>query len=97
RLLREVAARVSERPDPPLVRVGRCPAYGSGLAFWALGEIVREQFEIVDTDAADVAWEKLREGVASLLVAADPEPELAERIAGTIARAFGVEPPAGLA
>lgn len=94
RLLREVAARLSEHDQAPLVRVGRCPAYGSGLAFWALGEIVREQFEIVDTDAADVAWRKLREGVASLLVEADPEPGTAEHIAGTIARAFGVEPPA---
>jgi len=95
RLLREVAARLVDHPSPPLVRVGRCPAYGSGLAFWALGEIVREQFEIVDTDAAETAWRKLREGVAELLEPLDARRD-ADRIAGTIARAFGVEPPAEL-
>ena len=37
----------------PAVRLGSCPAYGAGLAYWALGEIVRGTFDIVDTDDAE--------------------------------------------
>ena len=39
-----------------MFRVGHCPAYGAGLAYWALGEIIRGQFEIVDTDDSEAAW-----------------------------------------
>ena len=54
-------------PEKPRVREGRCPAYGSGLAYWALGEIVRGQFEIVDTDDSETAWGKLVGGVEELI------------------------------
>ena len=39
RLAREVAGALSERAT---VLVGRCLPYGEGIAFWALGEIVRQ-------------------------------------------------------
>ena len=29
---------------------GRCPAYGDGLTFWALGEMVRMRARIAETD-----------------------------------------------
>src|SRR5688500_14011719 len=95
RLLRELAAEVSERQDSPLMRVGRCPAYGSGLAYWALGEVVRDQFQIVDTDDSEAAWTKLRTGFEMLFAegGADSE-EPPERLAATIARPLGVEVPA---
>ncbi len=94
RLLRELAAEVSERQDSPLMRVGRCPAYGSGLAYWALGEVVREQFQIVDTDDSDAAWAKLRSGFEKLFAESSAESEEPpERLAATIARPLGVEVP----
>jgi class 3 adenylate cyclase/predicted ATPase len=94
RLLRELASEVSERQDSPLMRVGRCPAYGSGLAYWALGEIVREQFQIVDTDDSDAAWSKLRFGFEKLFEEGGAESEEPpERVAAIIARPLGVDVP----
>ena len=94
RLLRELATEVSERQDSPLMRVGRCPAYGSGLAYWALGEIVREQFQIVDTDDSEAAWSKLRFGFEKLFEEGGSESdEPPERVAATIARPLGVDVP----
>ncbi len=94
RLLRELATEVSERQDSPLMRVGRCPAYGSGLAYWALGEIIREQFQIVDTDDSEAAWSKLRFGFEKLFEEGGSESdEPPERVAATIARPLGVDVP----
>jgi class 3 adenylate cyclase/tetratricopeptide (TPR) repeat protein/type II secretory pathway predicted ATPase ExeA len=98
RLLRELATHVSERDDSALMRVGHCPAYGSGLAYWALGEVVRDQFQIVDTDDSEIAWSKLSSGFEKLFAeggAVTDEPP--ERIAATIARPLGVEVPEDVA
>jgi len=91
RLLRELAVRMGERPQPPVIRVGNCPAYGAGLAYWALGEVVRATFEIADTDTGELAWEKLERGVADLVEAADTE-EPPQRVAEALGRPLGIEP-----
>jgi class 3 adenylate cyclase/tetratricopeptide (TPR) repeat protein len=93
RLLRELAAQIGGRPEKPAFRVGHCPAYGAGLAYWALGEILRGQFELVDTDDSELAWAKLLRGVESVVSDAETD-EPPERIAATIARPLGIEPPA---
>ncbi len=98
RLLRELAGEVTDRPGSPLMRVGHCPAYGSGLAYWALGEIVRDQFGITDTDDSEVAFGRLRDGFEKLLAAAIREggeaiEESPERLAATLARPLGIEVP----
>ncbi len=92
RLLRELIRRAGELDPPPAVRLGSCPAYGAGLAYWALGEIVRGTFNIVDTDDADTAWRKLSGRSADLLAdrASDEPPE---RIAAALGRPLGIEPP----
>ncbi len=92
RLLRELARQIGEREQKVGFRVGRCPAYGAGLAYWALGEIIRGQFEIVDTDASDVAWTKLLRGIEAVVSDAETD-ESPERLAATIARPLGIEPP----
>ena len=92
RLLRELATRVSETPGQPLMRVGHCPAYGTALAYWALGEIIRGQFEIVDTDDSELAWGKLRRGAESLL-SEEVTDEPPERVAALLARPLGIEVP----
>jgi class 3 adenylate cyclase/tetratricopeptide (TPR) repeat protein len=93
RLLRELAAQIGGRPEKPAFRAGRCPAYGAGLAYWALGEILRGQFELVDTDDSELAWAKLLRGVESVVSDAETD-EPPVRIAATIARPLGIEPPA---
>ena len=50
------AAR-SPRPSAP----GRCLPYGTGIVFWALGEVLRAECGIVDADSAEEAWGKLRD------------------------------------
>jgi len=92
RLLREVVARLEESSNPPTVRRGECPPYGSGIAFWALGEVLREEFGIVDTDSPQVAWQKLRGGI-EVLMRESGDPESAERNATLIGRPLGIEPP----
>ena len=40
-------------------RKGRCLPYGDGVAFWALGEIVKAQLGILESDSTERAEEKL--------------------------------------
>ena len=60
---------------------GRSPAYGEGVAFWALGEMVRERARIAESDDAATSREKLaatlREYVADATERAWMEPRLA--------------------
>jgi len=90
RLLRELAGAVAEHPETPLLLLGHCPAYGAGLAYWALGEVLRGQFEIVDDDDSSVAWEKLRRGVEHL-VSEEVTEEPPERVAALLARPLGID------
>ena len=42
----------------PSARAAACP-YGSGIVYWALGEVIRAEAGIVDGDSAEEAWAKL--------------------------------------
>jgi class 3 adenylate cyclase len=42
---------------------GRCLAYGEGVAFWALAEMVRQRLGIAEEDSAEVADRKLADGL----------------------------------
>src|SRR5207247_6302970 len=55
--------------DPDLItwRQGRCLPYGEGIAYWALGEMVKAQAGLLDTDSADDASEKLRAAVTAVV------------------------------
>ncbi len=46
---------------------GRCLSYGDGVAFWALGEMVRQRLQIADEDSSQTAAEKLAAGLRQLL------------------------------
>ena len=92
RLMSELTEALAEQPERPAVRIGRCPAYGSGISYWALGEILRGQFEILDTDEPDVAFGKLHRGLEQLLADSNSD-EPPERLAVLIARSLGIEPP----
>jgi class 3 adenylate cyclase/tetratricopeptide (TPR) repeat protein len=50
RLVRELARHVDQLPEPVTWREGRCLPYGDGISFWALGEIVKAQAGILETD-----------------------------------------------
>ena len=59
RLCMELFGYVEERPGLVRWRQGRCLSYGDGIAFWALGEIVKAECGILESDAAEEARAKL--------------------------------------
>ena len=67
RLLYEFSRVAAEEPEPPAWHVGRCLPYGEGVTFWALGEMVKGQAEIFETDTAADAGTKLRRTVGAAL------------------------------
>jgi len=67
RLVYELLQQVEADPELTTWRQGRCLPYGEGAAFWALGEIVKAQAGIQETDTADAAAGKLDRAVADLV------------------------------
>jgi class 3 adenylate cyclase len=50
RLVRELWERLAAEQSAPLLRIGRCLSYGEGITYWPLGEVLREQFGILESD-----------------------------------------------
>ena len=66
RLVHELREIVDSTPDLITWRRGRSLSYGEGVAYWALGEIVKAQAGILESDDADVASSKLTRVVTDL-------------------------------
>ena len=66
RLVYELFQAVEADPDLIWWRHGRSLPYGEGVSFWALGQMVKTQAAILETDAAEVAEEKLRAAVQEM-------------------------------
>jgi class 3 adenylate cyclase len=77
RLVAELEGWLAVHPASPVVRRGRCLAYGDGIGFSPLAEIIKTQLGISDSDTEDEAQTKLRRGVEGM---AD-EPWLRARLA----------------
>ena len=85
-MIGELLSYVDAKPDVTRWRQGRCLPYGEGIAFWALGEIVKAEAGILESDSAEVAADKLERIVSP----DEPErPWLIERLAPLV----GVEAP----
>jgi tetratricopeptide (TPR) repeat protein len=67
RLVYEFTVASAEAPEPAAWQLGRCLAYGDGVTFWALGEMVKGRAEILETDAATEAEAKLHAAVRAAL------------------------------
>ena len=63
RLVLELFRRVDEDPELIRWRQGRCLPYGEGVTLWALGEIVKAQTGVLETDSAEDAEKKLAAAV----------------------------------
>ena len=61
RLLRELTDTLGKSISPPTIRRGQCPPY-AGVSYLALVEVLRDEFDLIDTDTPDAAWEKLVDG-----------------------------------
>ena len=66
RLVAEFFRYVENRPQLVRWRQGSCPSYGEGLAFWALGEIVKAELGVLDSDDGQAIETKLARGLADL-------------------------------
>ena len=91
RLLRELTDTVGSYNDPPTIRRGQCPPY-AGISYLALVEVLRVEFELLDTDGPEAAWQKVLSGVEKLMEELG-EPESAQRNAALLAVPLGIEPP----
>ena len=65
RLLHEFKAVLDTRADTMWWKQGRCLPYGEGITFWALGEIVKAQAGILESDTEADADRKLRHAVVT--------------------------------
>lgn len=71
---------------------GRCPSYGQGVAFWALGEMVRMRCGIAESEVPETAMPKL----AALVHDFFPDDQEAEWITPRLAHLLGLdEAPSG--
>jgi class 3 adenylate cyclase len=64
RLIAELGNFVDAKPGLFRWRQGRCLPYGEGITFWALGEIVKAEAGILESDSAEVAAAKLESAVS---------------------------------
>ena len=94
RLLHEFRRRVEEGAEgAPAFREGRCLPYGSGVVYWALGEVIRADAGITDEDSAEQAWERIKDYACGLLLHDESEREAVERRAALVARLLGIDVP----
>jgi class 3 adenylate cyclase/tetratricopeptide (TPR) repeat protein len=59
RLVAELFAYIDGKPGLFRWKQGRCLPYGEGITFWALGEIVKAESGILESDSPDVSLAKL--------------------------------------
>ena len=61
RLVRELWEQLAVEEPGPLRRTGRCLAYGQGITYWPLGEVLKEHLGILESDSPDTVRRRLDE------------------------------------
>jgi class 3 adenylate cyclase len=64
RLIAELFAYLHAKPEIIRWKQGRCLPYGERITFWALGEIVKAEAGILESDSPEVAADKLNATVS---------------------------------
>ena len=81
RLVTELRAALDDRTEIVTWRHGRCLPYGEGITFWALGEVVKAEAGILDSDDEDEATGKLEQAIAPLFEDSSEREWLTSRLA----------------
>jgi class 3 adenylate cyclase/tetratricopeptide (TPR) repeat protein len=81
RLIHEFARFIDDRQELVSWRQGRCLPYGDGITFWALGEIVKAQAGILDSDLSTQVTAKLDGALQALVGRASDREWLRARLA----------------
>jgi len=91
RLTRALGEHLDSPATPTLLRwrVGQCLPYGEGVGYWALGQIVKTQAGILESDSGAVARAKLDTSVDGLL-ARVPGPEVRSQVKERLAALLGL-------
>jgi class 3 adenylate cyclase/tetratricopeptide (TPR) repeat protein len=92
RLAWELAKYIDGLTEDVYWHQGRCPSYGEGITFWALGEMVRMRAGIAETDSPATSRAKLGESIEAHVPDEDDRRWLAPRLAFLLGLA---ERPAG--
>ncbi len=71
RLVQELSAAIERQPELIRWRQGRSLPYGQGVSYWALGEMVKAEAGILESDPADIAEAKLGVLVSRICAADD--------------------------
>ena len=71
---------------------GRSPAYGDGITFWALGEMVRERAGLLETDDEKTTREKLAASVAQHVPDEAERPQIERALLALLGFESGVDP-----
>src|SRR4051794_4358575 len=87
RLVWELMQAVERDPDFITWRQGRSLPYGDGVTYWALGEMIKAQAGILDSDTAHDAGGKLQAAVADLI----PDPTEAAWVEEHVRALAGLE------
>jgi class 3 adenylate cyclase len=59
RLVRELWSALGEESPAPIARTGRCLAYGAGITYWPLGEVVREHYGLREGEPPHAVADRL--------------------------------------
>ncbi|HET6713428.1 MAG TPA: adenylate/guanylate cyclase domain-containing protein [Actinomycetota bacterium] len=89
RMVHELSHLVDARDGTVVWRRGRCLPYGEGIAFWALGEIVKAEAGVLDSDSPEQAETKLDRSLKGLPF----ESEELGWVKARLTPLVGVEPP----
>ena len=82
RMIGELFSHLDDQPDLVATwRQGRCLPYGEGVTYWALGQIVKAQAGILESDDARTAGAKLSACVEGLAEDATEHEWLRARLA----------------
>ncbi len=71
---------------------GRSPAYGDGISFWALGEMVRERARLLETDDEPTTRARIAEAVATHVPDADERRWIERALLALLGVESGVSP-----
>ena len=92
RLVGEFSRSVDTEPGSLTWRQGRCLPYGEGITFWALGEILKAQAGILESDPAAVARDKLQAAVEAVIEEPSEQGWFLERLSALISANGGASP-----
>jgi class 3 adenylate cyclase/tetratricopeptide (TPR) repeat protein len=89
RLVTELRTALDERAAPVTWRHGRCLPYGEGITFWALGEIVKAEAGILESDDRRAVTTKLDAMLTELVADEADRAWMTSRIAPLVGMAEG--------